>query len=161
MLFWQNNSLSHHFDLLRSMSGFPTATYWCEVYEKPMDHKKRHLCTGTCGLCYRYKVDCPETDPTLYNDCGRILDNADCFGVREDLRKNCKIYCGELFFCELCGVIVSNATEKGPWCQALLRWDVLQNLEWMGSTLLYETPEVWTSFTNHVTSYLCWSWDTE
>jgi hypothetical protein len=105
----------NHFNVILSLTGAFSCSYYCRECNVPYDHKDNHFCKKSCTGCnYKSvcsgeaaeKIDCPQ--------CNRFFANRSCFEnhTKPQLVKG-KSMCDILKFCTVCKKIYNTLRRKG------------------------------------------------
>ena len=116
----------NHYDVITSMPGFLSRSYFCHTCRKVYDHKYAHVCQEMCKSCRGY--DCNEDyGGRVCNECKRWFKSKACYDrhkepvggarpVREGVRK-CK-ECGQSM--EVRRLTNHICGKKCPTCKVML-----------------------------------------
>lgn len=67
-----------HYDVIGSVSGFFSRSYYCEACDKPYRKKGEHRCSVTCSSCYTSPA-CKQESLILCSTCNRYFKNEVCY----------------------------------------------------------------------------------
>ena len=106
----------NHYDVITSMPGFLSKSYFCHMCRRAYSHKLNHLCPGMCKSCRSY--DCVVNNPMECNECNRWFKSKACYDRRKEPVGGARSVCQGIKKCEKCGksVEVRNLNPKGHVC---------------------------------------------
>ena len=113
-LYLQDN----HYDVITSMPGFLSTTYFCHKCKKAYCKNSDHLCDAMCRSCRAY--DCViEGNGMVCDECERWFKNKDCYDHhKEPIGGSSTSVCQTIRKCEKCGkaMVVRKLNSKGHTC---------------------------------------------
>ena len=121
----------NHYDVITSMPGFLSKSYYCHKCKRAYSNKLDRLCPGMCKSCRSY--ECYVNDPMRCDECKRTFKSRACYErhkepvgaarsvcqtIRKrekcqksvDVRKLNQHICGRK--CSTCGIILEDAEAK-------------------------------------------------
>ena len=107
----------NHYDVITSMPGFLSRSYFCHTCKKVYDHKHAHLCEEMCKLCRGY--DCVEGDGNrVCNECERWFKSKACYDRHKEPIGGARSVCEGVRKCKKCrkAMEVRRLTPKGHIC---------------------------------------------
>ena len=107
----------NHYDIITTMTGFLSTSYFCHKCNKSYSNKFDHLCDGMCKLCRSY--DCVLNGNRLVcNECNRWFKNKTCYDCHKQSVDGARPVCEVIKKCEKCGksVDVRHLNPKGHIC---------------------------------------------
>ena len=125
----------NHYDVITSMTGFLSRSYYCHKCRRAYSKKLDHLCPGMCKSCRSY--ECYTVEPMHCDECKRTFKSRACYERHKepvgaarsvcetihkcvkcqksmDVRKLNHHICGRK--CSTCGVIIKDAEEGKHEC---------------------------------------------
>ena len=103
----------NHYDIITSMPGFFSNSYFCHKCRRAYTNKLRHLCPGMCKSCRAY--DCVVNDPLECNECNRWFKSKACYDRHKEPVDGARSVCQEIKKCGKCGKSVE-ARNLNPKC---------------------------------------------
>ena len=92
----------NHYDVITSMPGFLSISYFCHKCRKTYSNKFDHLCDGMCKSCRSY--DCILNGNGLVcNECDRWFKNKNCYDRHKEPVDGARSVCQTIRKCEKCG----------------------------------------------------------
>ena len=91
----------NHYDVITSMPGFLSSSYFCHACRKFYSNKHAHLCPGMCKSCRAY--DCVVNDPVDCNLCKRWFKSKACYDRHKEPFGGARSVCEAIKKCEKCG----------------------------------------------------------
>ena len=91
----------NHYDVITSMPGFLSSSYFCHACRKSYSNKHAHLCPGMCKSCRAY--DCVVNDPVDCNLCKRWFKSKACYDRHKEPFGGARSVCEAIKKCEKCG----------------------------------------------------------
>ena len=106
----------NHYDIITSMPGFLSNSYFCHKCRRAYTNKLRHLCPGMCKSCRAY--DCVVNDPLECNECNRWFKSKACYDRHKEPVDGARSVCQGIKKCGKCGksVEVRNLNPKCHVC---------------------------------------------
>ncbi|XP_054711137.1 uncharacterized protein LOC129220730 [Uloborus diversus] len=94
-----------HFEVIKNLKGFYASNFYCEICEKPYDHRQNHQCPDACRICFRR--GCVEQHPMRCPDCDRMCKSEECFNAHK-ARNGKQQYsmCDLIYQCPKCCKII-------------------------------------------------------
>ena len=107
---------SNHYDVITSMSGFLSQSYFCHTCRQAYSIKVDHLCPGMCKSCRSY--NCVVNDPLECNECNRWFKSRACYDRHKEPIGRARSVCQSVKKCEKCGksMPVRKLNAKGHIC---------------------------------------------
>ena len=87
----------NHYDIITSMPGFLSNSYFCHKCRRAYTNKLRHLCPGMCKSCRAY--DCVVNDPLKCNECNRWFKSKACYDRHKEPVDGARSVCQEIKKC--------------------------------------------------------------
>ena len=98
-LYFHNN----HFDVITTLPGFLTKSYFCHRCHKCYDSTVDHLCPAMCRSCRAFGCVL-EGDGIVCNECDRLFKNQTCYDHhKEPINGGVRSVCEVIRKCEKCG----------------------------------------------------------
>ena len=98
-LYFHNN----HFDVITTLPGFLTKSYFCHRCHKCYDSTVDHLCPAMCRSCRAFGCVL-EGDGIVCNECDRLFKNQACYDHhKEPINGGGRSVCEVIRKCEKCG----------------------------------------------------------
>ena len=98
-LYFHNN----HFDVITTLPGFLTKSYFCHRCHKCYDSTVDHLCPAMCRSCRAFGCVL-EGDGIVCNECDRLFKNQTCYDHhKEPINGGGRSVCEVIRKCEKCG----------------------------------------------------------
>ena len=93
----------NHYDVITSMPGFLSKSYFCNKCKKTYDHVSDHFCEAMCRSCRSY--DCVMVgEGIVCSECDRLFKNQACYDHHKQLMSGgSKTVCQTIRKCKLCG----------------------------------------------------------
>ena len=106
----------NHYDVITSMPGFLSESYFCHACRQPYACKLDHLCPGMCKSCRAY--NCVLNDPLGCNECNRWFKSRACYDRHKEQVGGARSVCQAIKKCEKCGksMQVRKLNPKGHVC---------------------------------------------
>ena len=106
----------NHYDVITSMPGFLSESYFCHKCRRSYSSKLDHLCPGMCKSCRSY--NCVVNDPLGCNECNRWFKSKTCYDHHKEPVDGGRSVCQGVKKCGKCGksVEVRNLNSKGHIC---------------------------------------------
>ena len=106
----------NHYDVITSMPGFLSQSYFCHTCRQSYACKFDHLCPGMCKSCRAY--DCIVNDPLSCNECNRWFKSKTCYDRHKEQVGRARSVCQSIKKCEKCGksTQVRKLNSKGHIC---------------------------------------------
>ena len=106
----------NHYDVITSMPGFLSNSYFCHKCRRSYNNKFDHLCPGMCKSCRSY--DCVVNDPLGCNECNRWFKSKACYDKHKEQVDGARSVCQGIKKCGKCGKSVEarNLNPKGHIC---------------------------------------------
>ena len=95
----------NHYDVITSMPGFLSNSYFCHNCRRSYNSKFDHLCPGMCKSCRSY--DCVVNDPLNCNECNRWFRGKACYDGHKEPFDGGRSVCQGIKKCGKCGKSVS------------------------------------------------------
>ena len=92
---------NNHYDVITSMPGFLSQSYFCHTCRQSYPYKFDHLCPGMCKSCRSY--NCVVNDPLGCNECNRWFKSRACYDCHKEQVDGAKSVCQAVKKCENCG----------------------------------------------------------
>ena len=107
---------NNHYDVIASMPGFLSESYFCHTCKCAYTDKFDHLCPLMCKSCRAY--DCIVDDPLECNECNRYFKSKACYDRHKEPVGGAKSVCQAIKKCEKCGksMPVKKLNPKGHIC---------------------------------------------
>ena len=91
----------NHYDVITSMPGFLSISYFCHTCRKAYSNKHAHLCEGMCKSCRAY--DCTVNDPMTCDLCKRWFRSKACYDRHKEPFGAARSVSEAIKKCEKCG----------------------------------------------------------
>ena len=91
----------NHYDVITSMPGFLSNSYFCHKCRRSYHNKLDHLCPGMCKSCRAY--DCVVNDPSECNECNRWFKSKACYHRHKEPIDGGRSVCQTIKKCGKCG----------------------------------------------------------
>ena len=91
---------NNHYDVIASMPGFLSQSYYCHTCKRAYTDKFDHLCPGMCKSCRMY--DCVADDPLECKECNRYFKSKACYDRHKEPVGRAKSVCQAIKKCEKC-----------------------------------------------------------
>ena len=92
----------NHYDVITSMPGFLSTSYFCHKCSQSYSNKFDHLCDGMCKACRSY--DCVLNGNGLKcNECDRLFKNKTCYDQHKEPVDGGRSVCQTIRKCGKCG----------------------------------------------------------
>ena len=107
---------NNHYDVIASMPGFLSESYFCHTCKRAYTDKFDHLCPEMCKSCRAY--DCVVDDPLECNECNRFFKSKACYDRHKEPVGRAKSVCQAIKKCEKCkkSMPVKNLNPKAHIC---------------------------------------------
>ena len=108
----------NHYDVITSMPGFLSTSYFCHKCKKSYSKNSDHLCDAMCGSCRSY--DCViDGNGMVCNECERWFKSKDCYDHHKENVVGTRTVCQTIRKCEKCGksMDVRKLNPKGHVCE--------------------------------------------
>ena len=107
---------NNHYDVITSMPGFLSKSYFCHMCRRAYSAKLDHLCPGMCKSCRTYA--CVVNNPRECNECNRWFKSKACYDRHKEPVGGARSVCQGIKKCGKCGksVEVRNLNPKGHIC---------------------------------------------
>ena len=107
---------NNHYDVITTMPGFLSRSYFCHMCRKSYNSTVEHLCDAMCKMCRGLK--CPFIEPRNCTDCGRMFKSQTCYDRHKEPLGKGKSVCEQVKKCAKCGnsVIVHNWVSHSHIC---------------------------------------------
>ena len=92
---------NNHYDVITSMPGFLSRSYFCHKCRKSYDSTVAHLCKAMCKMCRAF--DCPFGEPQDCVDCGRMFKSQACYDRHKEPLGKGESVCQRVKKCPVCG----------------------------------------------------------
>ena len=136
----------NHYDVITSMPGFLSVSYFCHKCKKSYSKNSDHLCGAMCKACRSY--DCViEGKGVVCDECERWFKSKDCYDHHKEPVAGGRSVCQTIRKCEKCGkaMDVRKLNSKGhicgkkcPTCKLIIDDDEDEHLCYIQKT---EQPE--------------------
>ena len=102
-LYYHNN----HFDVITTLPGFLSRSYFCQRCHKAYDHTVDHLCPAMCSSCRGFGC-VYEAERIACNECDRVFKNQACYDhhKNEPIDGGGRTVCEVIRKCEKCGKVM-------------------------------------------------------
>ena len=90
----------NHYDVITSMTGFLSKTYYCHKCRRAYSNKLDHLCPGMCKSCRAY--ECYIIEPTHCDQCKRTFKSRACYERHKEPVGAARSVCETIRKCEKC-----------------------------------------------------------
>ena len=107
----------NHYDVITSMPGFLSTSYFCHKCSKSYSNNSDHLCDAMCGSCRSY--DCVlDGEGLKCKECDRLFKNKTCYDHHKEPVGGGISVCQTIRKCEKCGkaMDVRKLNSKGHIC---------------------------------------------
>ena len=106
----------NHYDVITTMPGFLSRSYFCHTCKQAYDYKFAHLCKGRCGSCGSY--GCFGDATIECNDCNRTFKSRACYDRHKESVDGARSVCEGVKKCKKCGKVmeVRKLMPKGHIC---------------------------------------------
>ena len=108
----------NHYDVITTMPGFLSTSYFCHKCSQSYSNKFDHLCDGMCKSCRSY--DCVLNGNGLKcNECDRLFKNKTCYDQHKESVDGARSVCQTIRKCGKCGksMDVRKLNPKGHICR--------------------------------------------
>ena len=107
----------NHYDVITSMPGFLTTSYFCHKCHKTYDHTSDHLCDAMCRACRSFGCVL-DGNGMVCNECDRLFKNKTCYDNHKEPVAGGRSVCQTIRKCEKCGkaMDVRKLNSKGHIC---------------------------------------------
>ena len=96
---------NNHYDVITTISGFLSGSYFCHKCRRSYDHATDHICPDMCKSCR--SLNCTVKDPKECNQCNRWFKSETCYDKHKEPIGDGKSVCEEIKKCEKCGKSMS------------------------------------------------------
>ena len=106
-----------HYDVITSMPGFLSKSYFCHRCSKPYSCIADHLCKTMCRSCRAF--DCvPDGDGIVCDECKRWFKSKDCYDHHKEPVIGTRTVCQVIRKCQKCGkaMDIRRLNPKGHIC---------------------------------------------
>ena len=102
-LYYHNN----HFDVITTLPGFLSRTYFCQRCHKAYDHTVDHVCPIMCSSCRGFGCVF-EAKGIVCNECDRLFKNQACYDhhKNEPIDGGGRMVCEVIRKCDKCGKVM-------------------------------------------------------
>ena len=102
-LYYHNN----HFDVITTLPGFLSRSYFCHSCHKAYDHTVDHLCPAMCSSCRAFGCVF-EAEGIVCNECDRVFKNQACYDhhKNEPIDGGGRTVCEVIRKCDKCGKVM-------------------------------------------------------
>ena len=131
---------ANHFDVITSLPGFLSKSYFCHRCHKPYDHTTDHMCADTCRSCGGFGCQYKDGGITC-NECDRLFKNRACYdNHKQPINGGGRSVCEVIRKCPKCGkaMDVRKLNSKGhkcgkecPTCKVILKQEDTDHLCYM------------------------------
>ena len=90
----------NHYDVITSMPGFLSTSYFCHKCRRAYAKKFDHLCPGMCKSCRSY--ECNVNEPMQCDQCKRTFKSRSCYERHKERTNGAKSICETIRKCEKC-----------------------------------------------------------
>ena len=90
----------NHYDVITSMPGFLSKSYYCHKCKRAYSNKFDHLCPGMCKSCRSY--ECYVNDPVRCDECKRTFKSRACYERHKEPHGAARSVCQTIRKCEKC-----------------------------------------------------------
>ncbi len=99
---------NNHYDVITTMPGFLSKSYFCHKCRKAYNSTVQHLCKAMCKMCRA--LDCPFVELQNCEDCGRVFRSQTCYDRHKEPLGAGQSVCQMVKKCAKCGdsVIIYN-----------------------------------------------------
>ena len=106
----------NHYDVITSMPGFLSKSYFCHTCRRTHSDKLNHLCPGMCKSCRAY--NCVVNNPMGCNECNRWFKSKACYDRHKEQVGGARSVCQGIKKCKKCGksMEVRKLNPKGHIC---------------------------------------------
>ena len=107
----------NHYDVITSMPGFLSTSYFCHKCNKPYCKNSDHLCDAMCRSCRSYNCVL-DGNGMVCNECERLFKNKACYDHHKQSVGGGRTVCQTIRKCEKCGkaMDVRKLNPKGHIC---------------------------------------------
>ena len=91
----------NHYDVITTMPGFLSRSYFCHKCNRSYSNKLDHLCDGMCKSCGSY--DCIESGSLKCNECNRSFKSKACYDRHKESVGGVRSVCQKIKKCGKCG----------------------------------------------------------
>ena len=108
----------NHYDVITSMPGFLSTSYFCHKCKKSYSNNSDHLCGAMCGSCRSF--DCViDGNGMVCDECERWFKSKDCYDHHKENVGGGRSVCQTIRKCEKCGksMDVRKLNSKGHVCE--------------------------------------------
>ena len=106
----------NHYDVITSMTGFLSRSYYCHKCRRAYSKKLDHLCPGMCKSCRAY--ECYTVEPMHCDECKRTFKSRACYERHKEPVGAARSVCETIHKCEKCqkSMDVRKLNPKGHIC---------------------------------------------
>ena len=106
----------NHYDVITSMTGFLSRSYYCHKCRRAYSKKLDHLCPGMCKSCRSY--ECYTVEPMHCDECKRTFKSRACYERHKEPVGAARSVCETIHKCEKCqkSMDVRKLNPKGHIC---------------------------------------------
>ena len=90
----------NHYDVITSMPGFLSTSYYCHKCRRAYSNKFDHLCPGMCKSCRAYQ--CYVNEPMKCDQCKRTFKSRACYERHKEQMNGTKSICKTIHKCAKC-----------------------------------------------------------
>ena len=90
----------NHYDVITSMTGFLSKSYYCHKCRRAYTKKLDHLCPGMCKSCRSY--ECYTVEPMHCDQCKRTFKSRACYERHKEPVGTARSVCETIRKCEKC-----------------------------------------------------------
>ena len=90
----------NHYDVITSMPGFLSKSYYCHKCKRAYSNKLDHLCPGMCKSCRSY--ECYVNGPMRCDECKRTFKSRACYERHKEPVGAARSVCQTIRKCEKC-----------------------------------------------------------
>ena len=106
----------NHYDVITTIPGFLSRSYFCHVCKQAYSNKLEHLCKERCKSCRGY--GCVVNGDRTYNECNRWFKSKACYDRHKERVDGARSVCEGVRKCKKCGkaMEVRKLNSKGHIC---------------------------------------------
>ena len=141
-----------HYDVITSMPGFLSTSYFCHECKKTYCKESDHLCNAMCGSCRSFGCVL-DGNGIVCNECDRLFKNRACYAHHKEPMAGGRSVCQTIRKCEKCGkaMDVRKLNSKGHICgKKCLTCGVILNEEDEHKCYIQKTEQPEESQYNHL-----------
>ena len=90
----------NHYDVITSMTGFLSTSYYCHKCRRAYSNKFDHLCPGMCKSCR--SSECYVNEPMKCDQCKRTFKSRTCYERHKEQMNGTKSICETIHKCAKC-----------------------------------------------------------